>query len=48
VGFPSRPLNIDRARDAFLEFLAVTRSMLTPEIEQARSEAEAALRDLGR
>ena len=36
------------ARDAFLEFLSATRSMLTPEIKQARSEAEVALRDLGR
>jgi len=36
------------ARDAFLEFLSVTQGMLTPGIKQARSEAEVALRNLGR
>jgi tetratricopeptide (TPR) repeat protein len=33
---------------AFQEFLSLTQGMLTPEIRQARSEAEAALRKLGR
>ncbi len=36
------------ARDAFQEFLSLTRGMLTPEIEQARSQAETALRNPGR
>jgi tetratricopeptide (TPR) repeat protein len=36
------------ARDAFQEFLSLTRGMLTPEIEQARSQSEAALRTSGR
>lgn len=36
------------ARDAFREFLFLTQGMLTPEIKQARSESEAALRNLGR
>jgi tetratricopeptide (TPR) repeat protein len=36
------------ARDAFQEFLRLTRGMLTPEIEQARTQAEAALRNPGR
>jgi protein O-mannosyl-transferase len=36
------------ARAAFQEFLSLTRGMLTPDIEQARSQSEAALRNLGR
>jgi tetratricopeptide (TPR) repeat protein len=36
------------ARDAFREFLFLTQGMLTPDIKQARSESEAALRNLGR
>ncbi|HKP03874.1 MAG TPA: tetratricopeptide repeat protein [Chthoniobacterales bacterium] len=36
------------ARAAFQEFLSVTRGILTPEIEQARSQSEAALRSSGR
>ena len=36
------------ARDAFREFLFLTQGMLTPDIEQARSESEIALRNLGR
>ena len=36
------------ARDAFLEFLAVTQGMRIPVIQQARSKSEIALRDLGR
>jgi tetratricopeptide (TPR) repeat protein len=36
------------ARDAFQEFLSLTRGMLTPDIVQARSQAEAALRNPGR
>jgi tetratricopeptide (TPR) repeat protein len=36
------------ARAAFQEFLSVTRGMLTPDIEQARSQSEAALRSLTR
>src|SRR6185503_16905089 len=36
------------AREAFQEFLSLTRGMLTPDIEQARSQAEAALRNPGR
>jgi tetratricopeptide (TPR) repeat protein len=33
---------------AFQEFVAITRGILTPEIQQARSQSEAALRNLGR
>jgi tetratricopeptide (TPR) repeat protein len=36
------------ARDAFQEFLSLTHGMLTPDIEQARSKSEVALRNLGR
>jgi hypothetical protein len=36
------------ARDAFQEFLSLTQRMLTPEIKQARSQSEVALRNLGR
>jgi tetratricopeptide (TPR) repeat protein len=36
------------ARDALQEFLTLTQGMLTPDIKQARSESEAALRKLGR
>jgi hypothetical protein len=35
------------ARDAFQEFLSLTRGMLTPEIIKARSDSEIALRSLG-
>jgi predicted Zn-dependent protease len=35
------------ARDAFQEFLSLTQGMLTPDIDQARSQAKAALRKLG-
>jgi tetratricopeptide (TPR) repeat protein len=35
------------ARDAFQEFLSSTQGMLTPDIDQARSQAKAALRKLG-
>jgi tetratricopeptide (TPR) repeat protein len=35
------------ARDAFQEFLSLTQGMLTPDIEQARSQSKAALRKLG-
>jgi len=38
--------NIREARDAFEEFLALTRGMLTPDIHQARFASEAALRNL--
>ena len=38
----------DEAREAFAEFLILTKGMLTPEIRQARSQSEAALRNLGR
>ena len=34
------------ARDAFMEFLSITRGMLTLPIKQARSKSEVALRDL--
>ena len=36
------------ARDAFLEFLAVTKGMQAPGVQQARAESEIALRNLGR
>ena len=36
------------SRDAFQEFLSLTQGMLTPDIEQARSKSEVALRNLGR
>jgi tetratricopeptide (TPR) repeat protein len=36
------------ARSAFQEFLSRTQGMLAPDIKQARSESEAALRKLGR
>lgn len=39
--------NRDDARAALVEFLSVTQDMLTPGVKQARSEAEAALRNLG-
>ena len=38
----------DEAREAFQEFLTVSNGMLTPGIKQARSEAEANLRNLAR
>jgi protein O-mannosyl-transferase len=38
----------DEAREAFAEFLILTKGMLTPEIKQARSQSEAALRNMRR
>lgn len=38
----------EEARTAFQEFLSLTRGMLTPDIQQARAQSEAALRDLNR